>query len=163
MWPGSPSLFATRPDPYRPVSHQADRCFTALERGFGSRTDRPRRQVWNTIVDELTILAPNIVRQLEAAFCKNRDFVNQIRSARVARVTFDPDADAGYIYVRSGRELNAVERNVIGVKHAHTMEVPGETWMNVDLDNFERLMGIEILGASPEIATHLTELSKRYP
>ena len=114
-------------------------------------------------MDELTILAPNIVLQLEAAFDKNRDFVKQIRSARVARVTFDPDADAGYIYVHSGRELNAVERNVIGVKHAHTMEVPGDVWIYIDLDNFERLMGIEILGASSEIAAHLTELSKRYP
>jgi hypothetical protein len=65
--------------------------------------------------------------------------------------------------VRSGRELNDVERNVISVKHAHTMDVPGEMWMNIDLDNFERLMGIEILGASSEIAAHLTELSKRYP
>ena len=114
-------------------------------------------------MDELTILAPNIVRQLEAAFDKNRDFVTQIRGARVARATFDPDADAGYIYVHSGRELNAVERNVIGVKHAHTMSVPGDMWMNIDLDNFERLMGIEILGASPEVAAYLTELSKRYP
>jgi uncharacterized protein YuzE len=114
-------------------------------------------------MDELTTLAPNIVLQLEAAFDKNRDFVNQIRSVRVARVTFDPDADAGYIYVHSGRELNAVERNVIGVKHAHTMEVPGDMWINIDLDNFERLMGIEILDASSEIAAHLTELSKRYP
>jgi hypothetical protein len=26
--------------------------------------------------------------------------------------------NAGYVYVRSGRELNAVERIIIGVKHA---------------------------------------------
>jgi uncharacterized protein YuzE len=43
------------------------------------------------------------------------------------------------------------------------MDAPGEMWMNIDLDNFERLMGIEILGASSEIAAHLTELSRRYP
>lgn len=114
-------------------------------------------------MDELTTLAPNIILQLEAAFGKSRDFINQIHNARVVRVTFDPEANAGYIYVHSGRELNAVERNIIGVKHAHTMAVPGELWMAIDLDNFERLMGIEILTASSEMAEYLTELSKRYP
>jgi uncharacterized protein YuzE len=114
-------------------------------------------------VDELIKLFPDLVSQLEAALGATRDFVDQIRKARVVRVTFDPDANAGYIYVRSGRELNAVERNVIGVKHGHTMEVPGERWMNIDLDNFERLMGIELLAVSPDQGRRLTELSKRYP
>src|SRR5882757_1103518 len=44
-----------------------------------------------SIMDELTTLAPNIVLQLEAAFGKSRDFINQVHSARVTRVTFDHD------------------------------------------------------------------------
>lgn len=115
------------------------------------------------MMDKLTKRLPNIVLQLETALGKSEDLIDQIHHARVVGVTFDPDADAAYIYVRAGRELNTVEQNVIGVKHAHTMAVPGDIWMNVDLDNFDRLMGIEILGASPEMAAILTELSKQYP
>jgi hypothetical protein len=40
--------------------------------------------------------------------------------------------------------LNSVERNIIGTTHGQTMEVPGGRWMNIDLHNFERLIGIEI-------------------
>ena len=113
-------------------------------------------------MDELPVLFPSVVMQLEKALGKSADFIDQIRTARVVRVTFDPDANAAYIYVRSGRDLNAIEENVIGVKHGHTMEVPGEIWMCIDVDNFERLMGIEILAASPELLQLLTEWSRRY-
>ena len=78
-------------------------------------------------------------------------------------MTFDPDANAGYVYVRSGRELNAVERNIIGVKHGRTVEVPGDIWMYIDLDNFDRPTGIEILAASPDLIALLAELSIQNP
>jgi len=113
-------------------------------------------------MDELTTLLPDVVLQLETAFSKNSDFVDQLRTARVIRVTYDPEVDAGYIYVRTGRDLNVVEQNVIGVKHGHTMDVPGELWMNIDLDNFERLTGIEILSSTSELAVRLSELSEQY-
>jgi uncharacterized protein YuzE len=113
-------------------------------------------------MDDLKTLLPDVVLQLEAALGKNRDFVEQLRTARISRVTFDPDAPAGYIYVRTGRELNVVERNIIGTKHGHTMEVPGGLWMNIDLDNFERLTGIEILAPPSEMAVRLSELSQTY-
>jgi len=38
----------------------------------------------------------------------------------------------------------------------------GSKGQDIDLDNFERLMGIELLAISPELALHLTELSKKY-
>lgn len=64
---------------------------------------------------------------------------------------------------RSGREPNAGEQNVIGIRHGCTMEIPGDIWLNIDLDNFDRLTGIETLPASPELAALLTELSHQYP
>ncbi len=70
---------------------------------------------------------------------------NQIDSAAVARVTFDDDANAGYIYVQSSRELNVVETNIMGVRHGETLEIETPYWTNIDTDNFGRLVGIEIL------------------
>lgn len=114
-------------------------------------------------MDELPILFPSVVLQLEKTLDNNIDLVGQIRSARVTRVSFDPDANSGYIYVHSGRDLNVIEQNIIGIKHGRTVQVPGEIWMYIDVDNLERLMGIEILDASPELAQPLTLLSKRSP
>ena len=114
-------------------------------------------------MDELIKRLPQLVSQLEKAFGNSPDILDQVRTVRLVRVTFDPDANAGYVYVRSGRELNAVERNIIGVKHGRTVEAPGDVWMNVDLDNFDRLMGIEILSASPGLWALLAELSIQYP
>jgi len=115
------------------------------------------------IKDALKILVPGIAQQLQIAFDKNRDFVDQVQTAIVTRVTFDQEANAGYIYVRAGRELNAVERNIIGVKHGHTMPVPGDMWIAIDLDNFERLTGIEILTPSSELEARLKQLADLYP
>ena len=58
--------------------------------------------------------------------------------------------------------LNSVERNIIGTKHGQTMEVPGGLWMNIDLHNLERLIGIEILAPTSEMVARLNELSEAY-
>ena len=69
----------------------------------------------------------------------------QIDEAVIARVTFDNAADAGYISLEPSRDLNAVETNIIGVGHGETISVETRFWTNIDTDNFDRLMGIEIL------------------
>ena len=60
------------------------------------------------------------------------------------------------------KRLNSAERNIIGTKHGQTMEVPGGLWMNIDLHNFERLIGIEILAPTSEMVARLNELSQAY-
>jgi hypothetical protein len=45
----------------------------------------------------------------------------------------------------AGRELNIVEKNLIGIKHGQTIQVEHRYWVNVDTDNFGRLRGIEVL------------------
>ena len=63
--------------------------------------------------------------------------------AAIARVTFDDTA--GYIYLQPSHELNVVETNIVGVRHGETVEVKTPYWTNIDIDNFGRLAGIEIL------------------
>jgi uncharacterized protein YuzE len=56
------------------------------------------------------------------------------------RVTFDPKADAAYIYLRE------IERG--GAKHTCAVECDEATGMIVlDIDDEGRLIGIEVIGA----------------
>jgi hypothetical protein len=41
--------------------------------------------------------------------------------------------------------LNVVEANIIGERYGKTIAVKSQFFAAVDLDNFERLLGIEIL------------------
>lgn len=107
-------------------------------------------------------LFPELALQLEGALSKLSNCVDKVHEAHVTRVTFDPEADAGYVYVKSGRQLNAIEQHVIGVKHCRTIEIPGIVWMNADLDNFDRLTGVEILAASNGLKARLSELATLY-
>jgi hypothetical protein len=100
---------------------------------------------------------------LEKALAPSHDVLDQACTARPARVTFDPEANAEYFYVHSGRDPNVVEQNIIGIRHGRTIEMPGDAWMNIDLNNFDRLIGIELLAISPAPADLLTDLSNLYP
>ena len=73
------------------------------------------------------------------------DLAAQFQTATVRGVSFDNDADAGYIYVTSGRELNVVETNIIGVSHGETIPVTATFQAYLDTDNFGRLLGVELL------------------
>ena len=60
-----------------------------------------------------------------------------------------------YLYTGGTRELNEVEQTVIGVKHEECLElsdVPG--MVVIDLDNFNRVMGIEVLDR-PDVESKL--------
>ena len=49
-----------------------------------------------------------------------------------------------YIYVRPSRDLNVVEANIVGVRHGETVEVETPYWTNIDMDNLDRLTGVEV-------------------
>ena len=74
------------------------------------------------------------------------ELMNQVQEALIVSVTFDNAADAGYIYLKTGRPLNVVEENVIGPRHGETLSVPCQHWAILDTDDCGRLTGIEILG-----------------
>ena len=69
----------------------------------------------------------------------------QIEAATITRVTFDSDHHVGYIYLDPSRDVNVVERNIIGLRHGETIPVETSFWTVVDTDNFDRVAGIEIL------------------
>jgi Protein of unknown function (DUF2283) len=95
------------------------------------------------LVDAFPILASELAQSLREA--GREALAEQIERATITRVTFDNSANAGYVYLEPSRTLNAVETNIVGVRHGETVQVKTQFWTNLDTDNFDRLTGIEIL------------------
>jgi uncharacterized protein YuzE len=107
------------------------------------------------LIETFPSLAREVSESLRAL--GRSELAEQLDAAVVARVTFDESAGAGYVYVESGRHLNVVEANVIGARHGETITVETQFDAVIDVDNFGRLMGIEIL--APGVLA--TELKRR--
>jgi hypothetical protein len=73
------------------------------------------------------------------------DLAAQLADVGIARWTSDRAVAAAYIYIESPRKLNVVEQNIIGVRQGETIALAGKHWVNVDVDKFGRLAGIELL------------------
>jgi uncharacterized protein YuzE len=97
----------------------------------------------NKLIDTFPLLAREVAKSLRAL--GRAALARQIEEAVVSRVTFDDSASAGYIYIEPSRALNIVEANIIGVRHGDTITVETEFDAHIDTDNFERVVGIEIL------------------
>jgi len=98
-----------------------------------------------------------IVSGLEAA--GRQDLAEQLRTSKIRTTSFDNSADAGYIAVEPGRELNVVEQNIIGVRHGGTISVECKYWVNLDVDNFGRLLGVEVLSPPADVKSELRRRS----
>ena len=90
---------------------------------------------------ELKQLLPEFVVKLTDALraAGHLHLAEDLQLAELERWTFDQSCDAVYLYVRAGRDLNVVEKNVIGEKHGETISVRHRFWVNIDTDNFGRL------------------------
>jgi hypothetical protein len=95
------------------------------------------------LIESFPLLAAELSQQLRSA--GRTALADQINRAVIARVTFEETINAGYIYLQPSRDLNLIEANIIGVRYGSMIEVETPYWTNIDIDNFERLMGIEIL------------------
>ena len=82
------------------------------------------------------------------------DLAGQVFEIEIEGYPFDASCNAAVVYVRSPRELNVIEKNIIGVKHGQTVSVDHPYGLNIDIDNFGRLSGIEVLTGN-EIAEKL--------
>jgi uncharacterized protein YuzE len=75
------------------------------------------------------------------------ELAQQLVSLELSRWTHDPEADAMYLYLSGQRPLNVVEQNIVGVRHGECIVLEDLDGMVVlDIDNFQRISGIEILG-----------------
>ena len=96
-----------------------------------------------SVQEEFPELIEALVEALEKA--DEMDLSCQVRDAVARRVTFDSSANAAYLYLEPKRTLNVVERNVMDQRIEKTVQVETLFWTILDIDNFDRLIGIEIL------------------
>jgi len=75
------------------------------------------------------------------------DLAEQIPILELDHWTNDSRAGAVYIYLSGQEFLNGSERGAIGARHDDCLELAGlGGTVVVDIDNFDRLLGIEVMG-----------------
>jgi hypothetical protein len=83
------------------------------------------------------------------------DLARELEACAVRRVSFDSEADAGAVALEPMRKLNVVERNVIGEKLGQVISFSGPSYASLQLDNFGRVIAIDISGPPPYLAALL--------
>lgn len=111
-------------------------------------------------MDTFSALFPELLAtlcsELEAA--GNGFLANELRGCKVRSVHYDADANAATIVLASPRELNVVERRVIGDRYETAIPVSSAYMAHVDVDNFDRALSIEILAPPVELRAKLSAM-----
>jgi hypothetical protein len=107
---------------------------------------------------------PEFASELAAALADAgySDLGQEFSESAISRCTHDASCNACYIYLEPSGSLNVVESNTIGVKHGRTISVEHPFWVYVDVDNFDRPAGIELLSASSAFVQRLQAWSRAY-
>ena len=94
-------------------------------------------------------ILPDFIRQVSDKLREyGREYLAvQIPTLELDHWTNDSRTGAVYIYLSGQRPLNGTEEDIIGARHDDCLELAdlGGTVL-VDIDNFDRLLGIEIVG-----------------
>ncbi len=100
------------------------------------------------MMDKNQELLPKFARSVASSLRSlgHTDLADELSDLEITRWTHDPDADALYLYLAGQRTLNFVERNIIGARHQESICLDDlDGMVVVDMDNFNRLTGIEAL------------------
>jgi uncharacterized protein YuzE len=86
------------------------------------------------------------------------ELASQLGEAEICECSYDAEVCAAYIRLVPLGALDAIEVGIIGVSHDRTLEVAHRFWVYIDIDNFNRITGIELLDGA-EIAESLLSFS----
>lgn len=87
------------------------------------------------------------------------DLARELEASSVKSVSYDSETDAGLVALEAERQLNVVERNVIGQKLGQVIAFGGSRYASLQLDNFGRVVGVELLAPPKELRWKLLRLS----
>jgi hypothetical protein len=87
------------------------------------------------------------------------DLARELEASTVKSVSYDPEADAGLVALEAQRELNAVERNVVGQKLGQVIAFGGARYASMQLDNFGRVVAVELQAPPKELRWKLLRLT----
>lgn len=106
----------------------------------------------------LATLLPQFTQELASSLTAQgrNELASQLGEVSFVRYTYDTSVDAAYIYVRSPRNINSIDETIVGVRHGETVPVEHRYWVNLDVDGFGRLSGIELLSGGDIAATLAT-------
>lgn len=91
-------------------------------------------------------LFPKLVAEVVAALLSRgrADLADQLSVAEVSKVTFDAEADAGYVYLHASVPA-LVDQSIIGGRHGDTIPIGGPFNVNLDTSDVGEVVGLEIL------------------
>ena len=73
------------------------------------------------------------------------DLARELEACTVKAVSYDPETDMGLVALEPQRQLNAVERNVIGQKLGQVIRFSEAPYAMLQLDNFGRVVAVELV------------------
>lgn len=91
------------------------------------------------------------------------DLARELEACTVKTVSYDAETDAGLIALEPPRQLNAVERNVVGQKLGQVIAFSGAPYASMQLDNFGRVVAVELLAPPRDLRWALLLISKSRP
>jgi len=81
---------------------------------------------------------------LELRATGRADLARELEVCTVKAVSYDPETDVGLIALEPQRQLNSVERHVVGQKLGQIIAFSDTPYASLQLDNFGRIVAIEL-------------------
>jgi hypothetical protein len=91
------------------------------------------------------------------------DLARELEACTVETVRFDSEANVGLVVLEPAQKLNSVERNVIGQKLGQVIKFSRPRYASLQLDNFGRVIGVELVAPPPRLGSslHVTSNNRR--
>ena len=83
------------------------------------------------------------------------DLARELEACIVKTVSFNSVLNAGSIALEPPQKLNSVERNVVGQKLGQVITFSRPRYASLQLDNFGRLIGVELVAPPPGVVSAL--------
>ena len=87
------------------------------------------------------------------------DLARELEACIVKTVSFDSRANSGSIALEPPQKLNSVERNIVGQRLGQVIKFTRPRYASLQLDNFGRLIGVDLIAAPPGLSSALRRVS----
>jgi len=83
------------------------------------------------------------------------DLARELEACIVKTVRFDSEANVGSVALEPPQKLNSIERNIVGQKLGQVITFSRPRYASLQLDNFGRLIGVELVAPPPGLGSVL--------
>ena len=130
-----------------------------LERHARGASTSPLEASMRSFAGALPELAFDLSLELRAT--GRADLARELEACTVKSVSYNPEANVGLIALEPQRQLNAVERNVIGQKLGQVIPFSNTPYASLQLDNFGRVVAVDLV-TPPRNLRWLLQLASNY-